>query len=173
MPFSDSDTEREELVAALRGLGVRYLAPSDAKRGAKAISAGELISRLAGHADPRLRLALVPLFLLHPKLAEELPRLSLPAQAQATLRRHYTAAACLQRMWRTRLGFYIDADRLLPDLYSAGLGLPAVDESYGKVCLHALAEGEASNLLSVYEKAMELLFEQLKLEARIESATSR
>jgi len=92
----------------------------------------------------------------------------------------YTAAVYLQRLWRTRLGFYLGDFELLPDLYSSELGLPAADERYGKTGLHALAAWQASrsaypfNWLASVNKMMNLLFEQLKLEAQHrEPATPR
>jgi len=93
------------------------------------------------------------------------------SQARVELIAHYMAAVYLQRMWRTRLGFYLDV-RLLPDLFSAQLGLPAPDERFGKAGLHALAQWHANrspfpfNHLSSYHHVMDLLFAQLKQEER-------
>lgn len=165
-------SEYESLVAALRDRGVRFLAPSDAQPGPEPIDDPELIVCLASHDQPRLRLALVALFMLHPNLASQLAGLDLPSAAQAELRTQYTAAACLQRMWSIRLGFYLGEFQLLPDLYSAALGLPPVDAHYGKLCLYTLAARQPFDQLPAYDGLMSLLFAQLKAEATHEHAAA-
>jgi hypothetical protein len=164
--------EYELLVAALRALGVRFFAPSDALPGPEPISDRDLIACLASHDHPRLRLALAALFLVHPELTVNVEGLELPAAARAELRTQYTAAACLQRMWSVRLGFYLGEVPLLPDLYSASLGLPPVDVQYGKLCLHTLAARQPFDQLPAYDGLMDLLFGQLKAEATHEYATA-
>jgi hypothetical protein len=57
--------DREPLVSALRERGVDYLAPSDAQ--GPPLADGVLIASLAAHHDPRLRQALIALFMLHQK----------------------------------------------------------------------------------------------------------
>lgn len=162
----------EPLVAALRTRGIRFLAPSDAQPGAHPINDRDLIVCLARHDHPRLRLALAALFLLHPELASQLEGLDLAPPAQTELRTQYTAAACLQRMWSIRLSFYLGEFPLLPDLYSAELGLPPVDAHYGKLCLHSLAARQPFDQLPAYDGLMDLLFGQLKAEATHEYATA-
>ncbi|GEM_PF-1333121 len=164
--------EYELLVAALRKRGVRFLAPSDAQIGPKPIDDLDLIACLASHDQPRLRLALAALFILHPELAGQLDGLDLPPAAQAELRTQYTAAACLQRMWSIRLGFYLGQFPLLPDLYSAALGLPPVDAHYGKLCLHTLAARQPFDQLPACDGLMSLLFAQLKTVATHEYAAA-
>lgn len=181
--YTNSDDDREVLVGRLRELGLRFLAPSDADPGDLSdLPVRELIARLAAHSDARLRLALVPLLILHPGWATEVQSAmqQLTESARSQLQALYTAAVCLQRLWRTRLGFYLSEFEMLPDLYSGELGLPAADEQYGKIGLHALAAWQASrsvypfNWLASVNKMMDLLFEQLKMEAKQrESATTR
>jgi len=60
-----------------------------------------------------------------------------------------------------------------PHLYSASLGLPSPEGQHRKICRHALAKRDESNLLSSYEGVMGLLFEQLKQEARREPTSAR
>lgn len=170
--MSSCQFDYEPLVAALHGRDVRYLAPSDARPGSESVGDLALIICLASHDQPRLRTALVALFILHPELAGQLDALQLPPAAQAELRTQYTAAACLQRMWSIRLGFYLGEFRLLPDLYSASLGLPPADAHYGKLCLHTLAARQPFDQLSAYDSLMSLLFAQLKAETPHEHATA-
>ena len=165
-----SDPDRDSLVAQLRELGVRYLTPTDAQVDeTRRVATPDLLGRLAAHPDPRLRHALIAVFILHPDLAGEVPKLIdvLDPAARVELMAHYMAAVYLQRMWRTRLGFYLDV-RLLPDLFSSELGLPSPEERHGKTGLHAVAQWHANqspypfNQLSSYHHVMDLLFAQLK-----------
>jgi hypothetical protein len=166
--------EHDQLVAKLRESGVRYLVPTDARADeSKSLNTLDLLNRLAESGDPRLRHSLIGLFILHSDwadLAEQLAA-SLQGAARIELIAHYMAAVYLQRMWRTRLGFYLEV-QLLPDLFSKQLDLPSPEIRFGKTGLRALANWHAAqlgtvfNYLSAYEKAIDLLFEQLKQEAR-------
>jgi hypothetical protein len=164
----DVVTDRERLVAALRQRGVDWLAPSEA-RGAP-VPDETLIASLAAHADPRLRQALIGLFLLHPDLAGVVPRVAatLDACANRELQAYYTAAVYLQTMWRIRLGHYLPAVHDLPDHFSLALRLPPRQDEYGKAGLYALAEWHASrapfkcNYVSAYDGVADLLFASLK-----------
>ncbi len=172
---------RDTLVAALRERGIRYLAPSDAQAGdAAALAPQELIAHLAAQADARLRLSLIPLFILHPDWADLAPRAAaqLDEPAQTELMACYTAAVYLQRQWNIRLGLYLPAVSSLPDWFSERMGLPSPDERHGKVGLYALADWHAAhspypfNWLASYRRVMEQLFDQLKQEARQREHTS-
>ncbi len=159
--------DRETLVAALRERGITYLAPSDARPTATISSEEDLITNLLNQSDSRLRLALVSLFIRRPELANCVP--AVITESAWELQILYMAAAYLQRFWRTRLSFYLNVS-LLPDLYSAELQLPPVDERFGKTGLYALADLWATrspypfNHLASLNKVMELLFEQLRME---------
>jgi hypothetical protein len=59
------------LVAALWGQGVRHLSIAEPASSYTTLDTRILVARLAGHADPRLHEALIPLFLRHPDLATE------------------------------------------------------------------------------------------------------
>ena len=75
-------------------------------------------------------------------------------------------------MWSIRLGFYLGQFPLLPDLYSAALGLPPVDAHYGKLCLHTLAARQPFDQLPACDGLMSLLFAQLKTVATHEYAAA-
>ncbi|MBI5300977.1 MAG: hypothetical protein HY868_02485 [Chloroflexi bacterium] len=164
--------ERGQLVAALREYGIRFLADGEAH--VERVAPPMLIAELARAKDARLHLALTDLFLLHPSFANFV-RLVVPGldgDAARELQARYMAAVYLQRMWSTRLSFYLDAFQLLPDLFSRELGLPAPDERFGKVGLVALAQWHARaanvpyNYLASYNKSADLLFGQLLAEAK-------
>jgi hypothetical protein len=170
-----AEAERDMLVAALRERGIRYLAPSDPQAGdAAALAPQELIADLAAQTDTRLRLSLIPLFILYPEWSDLVPRAAaqLDGPVQTELMACYTAAVYLQRQWNIRLGLYLPAVSALPDWFSERMGLPSPEERHGKVGLHALADWHAAhspypfNWLASYQRVMEQLFDQLKQEAR-------
>jgi hypothetical protein len=173
-------TDRERLVAALRQRGVDWLAPSDAQ-GAP-LPDEMLIASLATHEDPRLRQALIGLFLLQPSLAIRVPHIvtALDEQAASELKASYTAAVYLQTMWRIRLARYLPAMLELPDYFSQTLSLPPPQDEYGKAGLYALAQWHASrarfpyNYVSAYAGVADLLFASLKVQHSFhESTTAR
>lgn len=164
--------DREDLVARLRGLGLDFLGPSDVDTGIlEPMAESELLIRLAANSDPRLRMAVVPLLLMYPEWGShaQLAVSNGEEPGSTQLRALYTGAVYAQRLWRTRLGFYLGPFGLLPDLYSVSLGLPPATERHGKTGLHALAEWQSSrttfrfNWLASCQRMIELLFAQLKL----------
>jgi len=170
-----TDVRRDALVAALRERGIRYLAPSDPQAGdAAALAPQALIADLAAQADARLRLSLIPLFILHPEWADLAPcaAAQLDEPAQTELMACYTAAVYLQRQWNIRLGLYLPVVSPLPDWFSERMGLPSPEERHGKVGLYALAGWHAAhspysfNWLASYQRVIYQLFDQLKQEAR-------
>lgn len=162
--------DRTALVAALKLRGVDYLAPSDAAS-EQPIDDETLIASLASHSDPRMRQALIALFLVQPQVALLVPPLRdrLDPLSSRALVTFYLAAVYLQRMWSVRLSRYLPEGPELPDCFSDELGLPAASEGCGKVGLRALADWQKSqstdrfNHLSEYEGVADLLFESLKL----------
>ena len=79
--------------------------------------------RLVTHSDARLRLALFALLILHPEwgpyVDSQVRELAEPTRTD--LQGLYAAAVYLQRLWQTRLGFYLGRFGVLPDLYSSQL----------------------------------------------------
>jgi hypothetical protein len=169
-----SGVGRETLVAALREWSIRFLAPSDAQAD-RPLAPQELIAGLAAQDDPRLRLALIPLFILHPELAQSAAcAAGMDEPAHDELRACYMAAVYLQRLWSIRLGLYLPRVSFLLDWFSTQMSLPSPDERYGKAGLYALADWHAAhspypfNWLASYQRVMDLLFEQLEQEYRHE-----
>ena len=80
------------------------------------------------------------------------------------------AAVYLQRLWKTRLGLYLDTSILLPDLFSRQMALPPADERFGKTGLYDLADEWKARSRFPYDRlaalnnTMDLFFAQLKLE---------
>jgi hypothetical protein len=172
---------REQLVSALADEGVRFLAGGDDTVPRARIAAKDLIGAIVADPDPRLRLALTALFLLHPEYHAFVPDFAsqLGGSAKIELQARYQAAVYLQRLWKTRLGYYLSDDQFLPDYFSRELGLPPPEERFGKTGLIALAELHARqsdfpyNHQASYQKSLELLIGQLKAEGhRLEFATA-
>ena len=165
---------REQLVSALADEGIRFLAGGDENEPRTRLAAEELIRAMAADPDPRLRLALTALFLLHPEYHAFVPDLALQLDgtAKIELQARYQAAVYLQQMWKTRLGYYLGDYQMLPDYFSRELGLPPPEERFGKTGLIALAEWHKLksrypfNRFGSYYKAADLLFGQLRAEAR-------
>jgi hypothetical protein len=164
--------ERARLVAALREHGVDYLAPSDAR--GEPLDDRALVKALAEHEDPRLRQALIALFLVQPQLAPLAASLRpmLPEPAATELVAHYMAAVYLQSIWMIRLGHYQSPVVPLVDYFSQQLDLPHPEEMFGELGLRALAawhtahRAERGNPLSEYEGVFELIIDRIRSRAR-------
>jgi hypothetical protein len=164
--------DRDRLVAALRDRGVDYLMPEDAT--GEPVGDETLIASLAANEDPRLRQALIALFLLEPHLAQSVPAIveELGEPSRIELIAHYMAAVYSQSMWRIRLDHYLPPTPDLPDYFSERYQLPTPEDEYGKAGLYALADWHAShkswyaNHLSEYESVPQLLFGRLMNRAR-------
>ena len=167
------ENDRDMIVENLRGLGVCYLASGEIKQEARDyVPPQALIKRIVENSDPRLRLALIALFIRHPQhsaiVSDLVGQLNEPARTE--LKTFYTAAVYLQRFWMPRLELYMKNFPLLPDLYSKELSLPQPEDRHGKNGLYALADWHASrspyhfNWRASYQKVMDLLFAQLRME---------
>lgn len=165
------EVDRDRLIDALIERGVTYL---DGGSGVPSgLSDVELIMALAQSDDPRLRLALIPLFLAQPVLASLVPSIvarMTPPDA-LTLKQRYTVAACLQRFWRTRLSEVIAGQSSLPDWFGAELDLPSLDVMHGKLALYRLAKQMSEqhpgiDFWASFNKTFEHFVRQLEVEAQ-------
>lgn len=161
------------IVENLKALDICYLASGELKQEAKdSLPPQALIKRIAENSDPRLRLALIALFIRHPRhsaiVSDLVEQLNEPARTE--LKTFYMAAVYLQRFWMPRLKLYLKDFPLLPDLYSEELSLPEPEDRHGKNGLYALAEWHANrspyhfNWRASYLKVTDLLFAQLRME---------
>ncbi|MEZ4674872.1 MAG: hypothetical protein R2932_11590 [Caldilineaceae bacterium] len=140
-----------------------------------------LLLALLEQPDTRLRLAVIPLLIRHPELAACVQSLvgQIDPALVIELQTYYMAAVYLQRLWKTRLGFYLDTRTPLPDLFSRQLGLPPAEERFGKHGLFDLADDWQArsrypfDRLAALNNTMDLFFEQLKLEPANHHAPTR
>ena len=132
------DTDR--LVATLYRLGVRYIVCDEDTQPYADLPPAQLIGGLIQSEAVRVEYAVIPLLLRHPEFApaarEVAPALP-PANAER-LRRHYTAAVYLQRMYRPALEIYLGQKPNLPDYFSVEMNLPSPDDYYGEIGLREL-----------------------------------
>jgi len=160
----------DRLVTELNSLGVRFLSGGDPARTEPALSPAALIAGLAEQEEARVRLALIPLFLVRPALAGAAPAAlaDLDAPVQVTLRCFYTAAVLLQQIHAAELRRLLGEQPVLPDHFSGELGLPSTGSPQQR--LRRLGDrqralsGLAANWPGTYQHAAERLLRQLKLE---------
>ena len=160
-----------DLIAALAEHDIRHLLSAEDPQ-SLSLDPAELIITLVEHPEPRLREAIIPLFLRHPEYSQGVPSIvdHLSSPAALILRHLYTAAVYLQRLWQGTLGLYLGPFRTLPDYFGESeFGLPAPERQFGEAGLRQLArlfeEETGDNWLSTYETVMDLFLTQLALEA--------
>lgn len=161
-----------ELIAALSQCGIRYLMAVDRSASNPVIDLPELIGCLAAHPEPRLREALIPLFIRIGHSGETIKQALIDKTPQEceVIQHMYIAAAYLQRLWQSTLGIYLDDLQLLPDLFGqTRYHLPAPTEDYGEAGLRLLAtqfqEKTGYDWYSAYESVISLFLQQLIPEA--------
>ena len=159
------------LVAALAERDIRHLRLAAKIDSSPQLTTTALIEALANSSSPRLREALILLFLRHPEYAGVVPALAagLDERARLVLRHMYTTAVYLQRLWRTTLSLYLGDLPSLPDYFGqSDFDLPTPERKFGEAGLRALAELfqeiTGHDWLSVYNSAISLFLAQLSLE---------
>ena len=167
------------LVAALVERDIRQLYLSAYRSDVAQITAPILIGALASNASPRLREALISLFLRHPDYAVYVPTVivDLDESSSLVLRHMYTTAVYLQRFWHTTLSLYLGQFPFLPDYFGQSyFQLPPPDAQFGESGLRALAElfqrQTGLDWLSVYSSTISLFLTQLSLETSYASQPS-
>ncbi len=164
--------EATMLVAQLAEYGIRHIRTAESwPEAVPPLSPQALITALARQPDPRMREALIPLFLRHPEYAKHVPALekNLDQAAVDVLRHLYTAAVYLQRLWHSTLGIYLGDFPALPNYFGESVyGLAPVDESFGEEGLRQLAQlmedRTGYEWLSAYQSVLDLFLEQLELD---------
>jgi hypothetical protein len=169
--LQDKPINIEALVATMTQLDIHYLRTLTSAE-PLLLEPDTLIAALTQHDSPRVREALIPLFLRHPEFARYVPDLVtvLSPAAGMTLRHLYTAAVYLQRLWWGKLEMYLGEIYPLPNYFGESeWGLPAPTEHYGEAGLRALAEyfqaKTGDNWRSTYQAAVSVFLNQLRLEA--------
>ena len=137
-----------------------------------ALALPEFTDEATLHADSRLHIGVMALWLAHPETAEAVTEAAAIGRSRHPSLRDrvpltYQAAVYLERLWAPAValctGRPYPAPPRLPDLFGQDLGLPPADWLWGKPALLALADRERSNRhtagdpLAAYEGAMAYL----------------
>lgn len=161
----------EALAAELHRWGITYIAASESDLLPAPPSPELLLVSLSSSDEARLRLALIPLFLAHPELADLVPEVArqLVGPSRVVLVCYYAAARLLQQKYVARLAALGVPVTLLPDHFGPELGLPAVGEPDELLQMlaqrHAVLSGRPLNWLGTYEQAARQFMRRLELEA--------
>lgn len=128
------------MVATLWKLGVGYIVVEQGVEPYDDVPPDQFLTAVLRDESVRVQYAVIPLFMRHPRFADVVPSLvaALPEAHAQLLRRHYTAAVYLQRMFQPALEVYLGPMTLLPDHFSAEVNLPSPDEYFGEIGLREL-----------------------------------
>ena len=175
------DAELATIAATLAQYDVPYLRISTKTSGLhplpQPLDPHTLIQKLAQHTDPRVREALIPLFLRHPEyhqfvhdLVFASNRTNLDQKSSRTLRHFYTAAVYLQHLWRGSLSLYLGMFSDLPNYFGeTEFGLPSPQIHWGEAGLRVLAarfeQETGDNWLTTYESALSRFLAQRQLKS--------
>jgi len=117
-----------------------------------------------------MRLALIPLLLSRPDLADAVAEAVqlLPDFAAGQLRLYYTAATCLQEIYRPRLEGFLGICPQLPEMFSEELGVASItspDLTLVKLGeLHTELVGIKVNWVGTYHHGAKRLLKRLECE---------
>jgi len=165
-------TSSEMLERELHALGLHLLKgeTSEALHSPQ-LSAEDLLIGLAEHDDARLRMALIPLLLYRPEIADVVPNVlgDLKASGRKTIKLFYTSAVILQEVHRDRLREFVSSWKDLPDYFSVELGVPMGGKPQDRLRIldqrHKELTGKTANWLGTYQHAAKRLITRLEKEA--------
>lgn len=158
----------DELAWSLEVLDVPFIAGASPSPGFQTPPPAVVMSSLASSDEARLRLALIPLLLLHPEYSLHAVSAlqSMSPVAHICFKCYYTAASLLQQKYRSRLDALVGHVDTLIDLFSTELGMtPGSDPDDG---LRSLADrqrtltGQYINWLGTYEHSVQRLLGTLE-----------
>ncbi len=164
------NTTGDQLINALRLLGVNFIMGVGSKDTSLHKQPERLIVALAESKEARLRLSLIPLFLEHPEFAEHVHAAAkeLDPSARLTLQCYYSAAIWLGQKYRARLNALIGGRASLPDYFSNELGIQITNDSEANLKLlaqrHQELSGTQVNWLGTYQHAAQIWIKGLELQ---------
>lgn len=160
--------EWDVLTTALNRWGVVHVAPGRRRRIGVPRAPSDLFERLFVSSEPRLQQSAIVLLLTHPRLSSDaraaIDRLVGPSRDRAM--RRYVAAAALQTMARTRIELCLGPQLGIPPAYVDALGLPPLDEEFGREALLELADQEQArygyNAWGTYRGVLDLFLSEIR-----------
>ena len=170
-PTQSSTVQDDELVGELDALSVHFLSGGDG-RSRRQLSEAELLAGLAASLDTSVQLAIIPLLLTRPEVAQGAMAAvaQLLWQPQLLLCCYYTAAFYLQRKYASTLRAAQLPSEPLPNLFAVMLKMPIYTTAEDG--LRNLAQrqrqlcGDTVNWLGAYEHALQQLLRQRKMAQR-------
>ena len=162
----------DRLVTELNRLGVHFVTGGELEWSAPSLPPAELLAGLAAQSEARLRLALIPLLLVHSELAAAIPEAlaGLSEREQLTLKLFYTAAVILQQCHAEQLRALLGRYDPLPDHFATDLGIPTVGDCLDRLKhlgeQHQALSGLAINWVGTYRHAADRLLRHLALEGQ-------
>lgn len=164
-------TSSEMLEHELHALGLHLIKGETSEMPySSQLSEEDLLIGLAEHDDARLRMALIPLLLYRPEIADVVPNVleDLKASGRKTIKLFYTSAVFLQEVHRDRLREFVSNWKDLPDYFSVELGVPAGGSPQDRLRIlgqrHRELTGKAANWLGTYQHAAKRLISRLEKE---------
>ncbi len=152
----------DQLAGALQALNVNFIMGGQVGRESLHKQPRRLLAALAQSDEPRLRLALIPLFLEHPEFARHVRMVAhqLTPSARLTLQCYFTAAYWLAKILP---GQHVS----LPDLFSKELKLSITDDPNKNLRSLAKRQRELSgmsvNWFGTYHHAVQIWRKGLEL----------
>lgn len=163
LPFTNHTLAQE-----LDRLGVPFVRTESGAVPATPIPPETLLAGLAASDEARLRLALIPLLLVHPEYAPHASEAAaqLSPAARLLFICYYTAAMLLQQLHAGRIRQLLGEPRPLPDLFATELGIPTVGPLHQRLTTLAARQahlsGDAINWLGTYQHGAERLLVHLE-----------
>ena len=160
------------LVTELNRLGVHFVTGGEPEQVVPSLPSAKLLAGLTTQSEARLRLALIPLLLVHPELTTAVPEAlaRLSEREQLTLKLFYTAAVILQQCHAEQLRVLLGQYTSLPDRFAAELGIPTVGDCLDRLKQlgeqHQALSGLAINWVGTYRHAADRLLRHLALEGQ-------
>ena len=159
-----------QLIGELNRIGVKFVVGEVSPKILNSISPRKLMAGLTTHNDARIRLALIPVLLLHPEYAiDVLDALELLDDSKkVNFKLYYTAAHLLQLAYCNQLKDLIGTCQVIPDYFSEDLNIPKEGTSQDRLRHLAERHREITNMsvnwLGTYHHAAKRLLTRMQKE---------
>ena len=163
-----SSSTQDQLVSTLNVLSVPFV--NGGSCNAALLTPVELIAGLSMQDNARMRLALIPLLLSRPDLADAAAEAArhLSGLASIHLMLYYTAATCLQKIYQSQLKELLGEQPQLPEIFNRKLYIqPNISPEFTLTKLgevHTQFTGIKANWVGTYHHGAKRLIKRLQCE---------